>query len=342
MITLDVAAASAALEAKVIADLRDEIAKAMASANGDINAQSEQFSNLFNARWPAENPDEFLQQFVKFSFGKAPSNISQDKGKGKADDEAVASPAPAINEYVTPRAVLQTANDTIKVEDGDVIAPTPPNPSPSAISAIDRRPIPGLYLPAMSAQQPSQPIFAISRLATYCRQIDTRNVPSYGRILKQHNAFPHCGGRGITKPIGEQKSVNYIIDMHPEMQLQFCFLQLKRVDAPKACILWPQPYGGVDTSNVDACTEFAKVEQFLDWLQDQILPAHLNIRDAYIKFTNDRAHLDGANTANNVAMRDMGARQNASAGSSRAMNSEKRSRDDRSEGFYPDRKKRSY
>ncbi|KAF7870159.1 uncharacterized protein EAF02_009349 [Botrytis sinoallii] len=321
MITLDVAAASAALEAKVIADLRDEIAKAISSANGDINAQSEQFSNLFNARWPAENPDEFLQQFVKFSFGKAPSNISQDKGKGKVDDEAVASPAPAINEYVTLRAVLQTANDTIKVEDGDVIAPTPPNPSPSAISAIDRRPIPGLYLPAMSAQQPSQPIFAISRLATYCRQIDTRNVPSYGRILKQNNAFPHCGGRGITKPIGEQKS---------------------RVDAPKACILWPQPYGGVDTSNVDACTEFAKVEQFLDWLQDQILPAHLNIRDAYIKFTNDRAHIDGANTANNVAMRDMGARQNASAGSSRAMNNEKRSWDDRSEGFYPDRKKISY
>lgn len=50
MITLDVAAASAALEAKVITDLRDEIAKAMARANDDINAQSEEFSKLFNAR----------------------------------------------------------------------------------------------------------------------------------------------------------------------------------------------------------------------------------------------------------------------------------------------------
>ncbi|THV48679.1 hypothetical protein BGAL_0234g00190 [Botrytis galanthina] len=156
MITLDVAAASAALEAKVITDLRDEIAKAMASANGDINALSEEFSKLFNARWPAENPDEFLQQFVKFSFGKAPSNVSQDKGKGKANDEAVAPSAIVTNEYVTLRAVLHTPDDTIKIEDGEVIAPAPPNPSPSAsstISAIDRRPIPGLYLPAISTQQ---------------------------------------------------------------------------------------------------------------------------------------------------------------------------------------------
>ncbi|TGO46268.1 hypothetical protein BCON_0335g00110 [Botryotinia convoluta] len=327
MITLDVAAASAALEAKVIIDLRDEIAKAMASANGDIDAQSEEFSKLFN---------------VYYNFGKAPSNVSQDKGKEKANDEAVAPPAPATNEYVTLWAVLQTANDTIKVEDGDDIALTPSTPSTPAIPAIDCRPIPGLLLPAMSTQQPSQPIFAISHLATYSRQIDTRNVPAYGRILKKHYAFPHCGGSGITKPIGEQKSVNYIVDMHPEMELNFCFLQLKHVDFPKACILWPQSYDGVDTSNVDACKEFAQVEQFLDWLQNQVLPAHLNIRDAYIKFAKDRAHLDGADTANNGAMRDMGARQHPSAGPSRAMNNEKRSWDDRNEGSYPDRKKRSY
>ncbi|KAF7895734.1 uncharacterized protein EAF01_009696 [Botrytis porri] len=342
MITLDVAAASAALEAKVITDLRDEIAKAMASANGDINAQSEEFSKLFNARWPAENSDEFLQQFVKFSFGKAPSNVSQEKGKGKANDEAVASPAPA-NEHVTLQAVLHTADDTIKVEDADAIAPTPLIPSPSAssaIPAIDRRPTPGLHLPAKSTQQPSQPVFAISHLATHSRQIDTRNVPAYGRILKQHNAFPHCGGSGITKPIGEQKSVNYIVDMHPDMQLHYCFLQLKRVDYPKACILWPQPYDGVDTSNVDARMEFVHVEQFLDWLQDQYLPAHLNIHDEYLKFARDRAHLDSANIASNGAM--MSARQNASAGPSRAMTNEKRSWDDRNEGFYLDRKKRSY
>ncbi|TGO59728.1 hypothetical protein BOTNAR_0157g00210 [Botryotinia narcissicola] len=251
MITLDVAAASAAFEAKVITDLRDEIAKAMASANDDINAQSEEFSKLFNARWPAENPDEFLQQFVKFSFGKAPSNVSQDKGKAKATDEAVAPSA-------IRSCILSMTPSKLKMERS--IAPTPPNPSPSAsstISATDRRSIPGLYLPAMSTQQPSQPIFAISRLATYSRQIDTRNVPTYERILKRHNAFPHCGGRGIAKPIGEQKSVNYIVDMHPEMQLNLCFLQLKRVDSPKACILWPQPYAGVDTSNADACKEFA-------------------------------------------------------------------------------------
>lgn len=194
----------------------------------------------------------------------------------------------------------------------------------------------------MSTQQPSQPIFAISRVATYCRQIDTRNVPAYGRILKQHNAFPHCGGRGVAKPIGEQESVNYIVEMHPEMQLNLCFLQLKRVDAPKACILWPQPYGGVDTSNADACKEFAQVEQFLDWLQDQALPSHLNIRDAHNKFANDHAHFGGADTANDVAMRDMDARQHAFAGPSRAMNNEKRSWDDRNEGSYSSRKKRSY
>ncbi|TGO41890.1 hypothetical protein BHYA_0015g00530 [Botrytis hyacinthi] len=53
-------------------------------------------------------------------------------------------------------------------------------------------------------------------------------------------------------------------------------------------------------------------------------------------------HLGGADTANDVAMRDMGARQHASAGPSRAMNNEKRSWDDRNEGSYSSRKKRSY
>ncbi|TEY51934.1 hypothetical protein BOTCAL_0262g00040 [Botryotinia calthae] len=151
-IILNVATASAALEAKVIADLRDDVAKANASANSDINAQSEEFGKLFSVHWPAENPDEFLQQFVKFSFVKAPSNVSKDK--------------------------------------------------------------------------------------------------------------------------------------------------------------------------------FAHVEQFLDWLQDQVLSAHLNTRDAYIKFAKDHGVLDGAgsnNTANDGAMRDVGARQNASAGPSRATNNEKRS-----------------
>ncbi|THV48678.1 hypothetical protein BGAL_0234g00180 [Botrytis galanthina] len=116
----------------------------------------------------------------------------------------------------------------------------------------------------------------------------------------------------------------------------------RRMDAPKACILWPQPYAGVDTSNADACKEFAQVEQFLDWLQDQALPSHLNIRDAHNKFANDHAHFGGADTANDVAMRDMDARQHAFAGPSRAMNNEKRSWDDRNEGFYSSRKKRSY
>ncbi|TGO25528.1 hypothetical protein BPAE_0078g00270 [Botrytis paeoniae] len=58
----------------------------------------------------------------------------------------------------------------------------------------------------------------------------------------------------------------------------------------------------------------------------------------------DHAHLGGTDTANNVAMRDMGARQNASAGPSRAMDNEKCSWDDRNEKerSYPERKKRSY
>ncbi|TGO25529.1 hypothetical protein BPAE_0078g00280 [Botrytis paeoniae] len=132
MITLDVAAALAALEAKVITDLRDEIANDMASANGDINAQSKEFSKLFNARRPAENPDEFLQQFVKFSFGKAPSNVSQDNGKGKTNDEAAIPTNSATNEHATLRVVQHAADDTIKVEDGDVIASGPPHSSPSA------------------------------------------------------------------------------------------------------------------------------------------------------------------------------------------------------------------
>ncbi|KAF7932025.1 uncharacterized protein EAE97_009046 [Botrytis byssoidea] len=329
MITLDVAAASAAFEAKVITHLRDEIAKAMASANSDINAQSEKFSKLFNARWPAENPDEFLQQFVKLSFGKAPSNVSQDKGKGKATDEAVASPGIANDEHT---------------EDQDVIASGSPHSSLSptnraakeaslhlqssaAISEPRRqtesRPVPGLYLLAIPRQQlEQQPIFAILYRAANSKQIDAYNVPSYGRTLKQNNALPHCGGSGTTKPIGEQKSVNYM-----------------------ACILWPQPYEGVDTRNFKALKEFAHVEQFLDRLKDQILPAHLNIRDAYIDFTKTRAHVDGGNNkVNNGAMRDMGARQNTSAGPSRAKNNEKRSWDDRNEKerSYPDRKKRSY
>ncbi|KAF7881450.1 hypothetical protein EAF00_011819 [Botryotinia globosa] len=191
------------------------------------------------------------------------------------------------------------------------------------------QPVPALYLPAIPRQQlEQQPIFAISYRAANFKQIDAYNVPSYGRTLKQNNAFPHCGGSGTIKPIGEQKSVNYM-----------------RVDAPKACIMWPQPYEGVNTRNFKALKEFAHVEQFLDWLKDSFLPAHLNIRDAYIKFAKNRAHLDGGkNKANNGAMRDMGARQNTSAGPSRARNNEKRSWDERNEKerSYPDRKKRSY
>ncbi|CCD42953.1 hypothetical protein BofuT4_P070290.1 [Botrytis cinerea T4] len=156
------------------------------------------------------------------------------KGKGKANVEAAVPSTSAANEHITLRVVLQTANDT-KVKDiEDATRPVSSNSSTlaiSAISAINRCSIPGLYRPAVSAQQNSQPIFAISHLATYSRQIDTRNVPKYGRILKQNNTFPHCGSNGITKPIGEQKSVNYIVDLLPEMQLIFCFLQLKRVDA---------------------------------------------------------------------------------------------------------------
>lgn len=161
--------------------------------------------------------------------------------------------------------------------------------APSYIETTEGLCVPGLFVINGG--------FAITTYNSQASEIDEQHVPPFGRIFP--SVFDYCkedrNGRRISKPIGQEKSVNYFIDLRPDWPLNFCFVQMKRIRATRACILWPQPYARVDTSDEIVLKEFRDVDFFLGWLHSlQEYPRTSNIRESYLRFKalNNESHVN--------------------------------------------------
>ncbi|TGO10396.1 hypothetical protein BTUL_0136g00180 [Botrytis tulipae] len=114
------------------------------------------------------------------------------------------------------------------------------------------------------------------------QEISESNVPLHGVVMRQPNAYPHCGQ--CSTPYGAERGRNYVIDMGLELPLQDCEIRMRRFrNGAKTAyiVLWPHIKDNLST---DALTEVAYVAKFLKWFKGHFLLASGNIRSAYLEF----------------------------------------------------------